>query len=516
MRLAPSSCEALNPSDVMIKEKTTLLASAIPLLAFLQKSLLHSKDYRLFCASLLLLPVSALPQSSPCPCPELLPPNNIGQVTISAPWHISGNFSAAANPAYFSMQVISGPPAIPLGAYDGWCVDALNTIDQGPATYSSLFWASCDPNLNQELGPGYPSSVYVSPDVWHQINYLLNHKNGAYFWNVQMAIWHLIGGPVPSEFFNPPFPPTDPVQVLALVAEAQDNAPAWQPQCGDKTAVVVQIPSSMRVVQLVILELPCTCPPCPCDPHDIKYNFNGTQIIFRNTSGGSYVWFISDGKVSGLPANQKALLHVSNQKIVIPATGSSPQYTVPVPDAFITFDPSASLATTTFDTVNNVWRMNFPSSGMAGNVFYGAVAFKVPLAGLPGGIKNVDWSGIFTTDTVGLSVTWQWHAANYSNFTSDYNSIAPKPTDDNSASIYKNSDHAGTPEGTDLISGKSWKSFVVGGASGGGGGNYTGSGSSTIQLTPCVCPNLAGVQNDSTSVVRLPSLPRGLPALQSQ
>jgi hypothetical protein len=474
----------------MIKDKTQFQASLslIPLLAFLEKRLLHAKYYPLFCASLLLLPLGALAQSAPCPCPELLPPNNSGQVVISAPWHITGDFSAAANPAYFSMRVLSGPSEVPPGTYLGWCVDALNSIDQGPVTYSSLFWASCDPNLNQELGFGYPPSVYVSPDVWHEVNYLLNHKNGAYFWNIQMAIWHLIGGPVPSEFFNPPFPPTDAAQVLTLLADAQANAPAWQPQCGDKTAVIVQIPSSTRVVQLVILELPCTCP-CPCNPHDIKYNFNGTQIIFQNTSGGSYVWFISDGKVNGLPAHKKALLHISDQTIVIPATGSSPKYTVSVPDAFITFDPNGTSATTTFDTVNDLWRMNFPSSGMAGNVFYGAVAFKVPLVGLPGGIKNVDWSGTFTTDTVGLSVAWQWSAANYSNFTSDYNSIAPKPTDDNSASIYKNSDHAGTPEGVDSISGKSWKSFVVGGASGGGGGNYTGSGSSTIQLTPCVCPN---------------------------
>jgi hypothetical protein len=86
-------------------------------------------------------------------------------------------------------------------------------------------------------------------------------------------------------------------------------------------------------------------------------------------------------------------------------------------------------------------------------------------------------------------VKWQWHAANYKNFTSDYNSIAPKPTDDTSASIYKNSDHAGTPEGTDAVSGQPWKKFVVGGGSGGGGANYTGSGSSTISFTPCgVCP----------------------------
>jgi hypothetical protein len=227
---------------------------------------------------------------------------------------------------------------------------------------------------------------------------------------------------------------------------------------------------------------------CPCAPKDIQYNFNGTQIIFQNTPGGSYVWFLSDGKVSGLPANTKTVLHISDQLITIPATGSSPQFVVPVPDSFITFDPAVNVATTTFDTVNDVWRMTFPLSGMAGNIFYGGVAFKVPAAGLPGGIKNVNWSGEFSTSTPGLSVAWQWHAANYSNFTSDYNSIAPKPTDDNHVSIYQNSDHAGTPEGTDPVSGKLWKQFVVGGASGGGGANYTGSGSSTIQFPPCVCP----------------------------
>jgi hypothetical protein len=159
-----------------------------------------------------------------------------------------------------------------------------------------------------------------------------------------------------------------------------------------------------------------------------------------------------------------------------------------VPDSLITFDPAVNVATTTYDTVNNLWRMTFPVSGMAGNIFFGGAAFKVPAAGLPGGIKNVTWSGKFATFTPGLTVAWQWHAANYSNFTSDYNSIAPKPTDDNHVSIYQNSDHAGTPEGTDFGSSQPWKKFVVGGASGGGGANYTGSGSSTIQFPPCVCP----------------------------
>ena len=47
-----------------------------------------------------------------------------------------------------------------------------------------------------------------------------------------------------------------------------------------------------------------------------------------------------------------------------------------------------NVATATFDTVDDVWRMTFPLSPMAGNIFYGGVAFKVPPSGLPGGIKN--------------------------------------------------------------------------------------------------------------------------------
>jgi hypothetical protein len=50
--------------------------------------------------------------------------------------------------------------------------------------------------------------------------------------------------------------------------------------------------------------------------------------------------------------------------------------------------------------------------------------------------------------------------------------------DDNQASIYKNSDHAGTPE--------NFKASVTGGATGGGGSNFTGSYSATgsCVLTP--------------------------------
>src|SRR5262249_22678755 len=51
-----------------------------------------------------------------------------------------------------------------------------------------------------------------------------------------------------------------------------------------------------------------------------------------------------------------------------------------------------------------------------------------------------------------------------------------KPVDDNNASAYQNSHHAGTPE--------NFRNFVTGGARGGGGSNFTGSYSATASVTP--------------------------------
>jgi hypothetical protein len=69
---------------------------------------------------------------------------------------------------------------------------------------------------------------------------------------------------------------------------------------------------------------------------------------------------------------------------------------------------------------------------------------------------------------------WQWGAAVYTSFSSDNNAVGVKPVDDNKASQYKNSDHAGTPE--------NFKARVTGGATGGGGANYTGSYSGTVSV----------------------------------
>jgi hypothetical protein len=185
----------------------------------------------------------------------------------------------------------------------------------------------------------------------------------------------------------------------------------------------------------------------------IRFNFNNTPI-----SAGNYIWFTSVLKPKNLGANPVTITF-TNQTITSVSFGP-----LSVPDATVIFDPNVATATTTF--TGGMWVTTVPSTGLAGNTFFSALAYLVP-ANLPGGIKNVTWSGTIGSDTPGVTVEWKWAAAVYTNFNSvDYNAIGVKPVDDKNASQYKNSDHAGTPE--------NFKPFVISGATGGGSNNYTG------------------------------------------
>lgn len=200
----------------------------------------------------------------------------------------------------------------------------------------------------------------------------------------------------------------------------------------------------------------------------ISANFNGTAI-----EQGDYIWFTGALKVSGLGSGPTTL-YVSHASITFAANGTT--YTIHVPSSAITFSSSTTLAATEFTQLHPLflgdgWKTDLQLSGLAGNDLMTAVEFKVPSTGLPGGIKNVMFTATFSSYTPGLTVNWQWAAAVYTSFDSDYNDLGVKPVDDNKASIYKNSDHAGTPE--------NYKSFVIGGAMGGGGSNFTGSLSGT-------------------------------------
>ena len=200
----------------------------------------------------------------------------------------------------------------------------------------------------------------------------------------------------------------------------------------------------------------------PCSPGgSISYQFNGTPI-----AQGNYIWFDSVLKASGVSPTQTETIHFTNQTITFKA--NNVPYSLSVPDATVTYCPSCTPATTTF---SGSWMTSVPSSGLSGNQFLSGLAFKVPSGGFPGGIKSVTWSGTFSSSLSGVKIQWQWGAAVYTSFDGSMVNLGVKPVDDNKNSVYKNSDHAGTPE--------NYKTFVIGGSTGGGGANYTGSLSST-------------------------------------
>jgi hypothetical protein len=200
----------------------------------------------------------------------------------------------------------------------------------------------------------------------------------------------------------------------------------------------------------------------------IAANFNGTPI-----AAGDFIWFNSAVKVQGLGSDPVTIGFAGS----IQFTVNGSLYLVSVPSAIVNFSPTVAVATTVF--CNGQWVTTVPLAGLSGNVFLDGVAFQAPAPdGFPGGIKQVTWQGMFFSLTPGLKVQWQWAAAVYhsANLAADYNALGVKPVDDNSASLYLNSDHAGTPE--------NFKSDVIGGARGGGGSNFTGSYSGTASSVP--------------------------------
>jgi hypothetical protein len=201
----------------------------------------------------------------------------------------------------------------------------------------------------------------------------------------------------------------------------------------------------------------------------IQSNFNGTPI-----AGGSYIWFTSVCKVNGVGATP-VTIQVINQTITFTVNGTP--YTLSVPNTTLTVSSTNKTAATSF---SGGWNTN-AGSNLSGNLFLGALAFQVPAGGFPGGINPVTWTGSFISSQPGVTVNWQWEAAVYnSSFGSlGYNGLNVKPTDDNQASVYKNSDDAGTPEGAKKLG-------PLGGARGGAGSNYTGSHSATGTVTPTV------------------------------
>jgi hypothetical protein len=206
----------------------------------------------------------------------------------------------------------------------------------------------------------------------------------------------------------------------------------------------------------------------------ITANFNGAAM-----PAGTTLWFNSSFKVSGL-GPQGATLHVNHASVTSSAFG------VAVPDAVISLSPTATTASTVFDANSNSWQTTLPvgsgagliggllSGLLGGNTFLDGAAVTLS-SGLAGGLRNVTFSMDITSDTPGVSVSWQWGCAAYQTFAADFNALGVKPVDASSGNAYHNLDRAGSPE--------AFRSAVISGATGSGGLNYTGNYSSTSRVT---------------------------------
>ena len=137
---------------------------------------------------------------------------------------------------------------------------------------------------------------------------------------------------------------------------------------------------------------------------------------------------------------------MTNQIVTFSDTlnGVTTNYNLSLPNADLTLTPGAPSATTSFDAANNKWVTNSPT-GLAGTVFLSGYSLSLP-SGLHGSNNPVTWSATFSADTAGLTLNWQWAAAAYTVFSTDYSSLGVKPCDSSTASSYANADHAGTPE----------------------------------------------------------------------
>ena len=238
----------------------------------------------------------ALKNSAACECGVSFPIGTTlnAYVTVYPNWTVpdanNPSYGLTDPPAWFAVDVLDRAAPISSGIYPAWCIDQENFL---PATqvripgtfYSGTLISTCDPiGLNylpfREGNPPVGPPPIVTTSTWHKINYILNHKSAYYWWNVEVAINRLVGGPAPNDPLNvlPPvptnFPPVNTNEVNAILADASANAASWTPHCGDSFGVIFLIPDpTLGVpVQLIMLEVSCKCPECDGQIGDFVWN----------------------------------------------------------------------------------------------------------------------------------------------------------------------------------------------------------------------------------------------------
>jgi hypothetical protein len=181
----------------------------------------------------------------------------------------------------------------------------------------------------------------------------------------------------------------------------------------------------------------------PAAAHD------GHPPHFKSKPEPVVLWFNSVLWASGLPPGEMVSLCVTNQ--VISWREGNHTESIQVPDAIVAFKPWETTTHTFFGLGH--WDTSAPPAQAANDTFMSGIALPLP-DGPPRNARDLTWSAQFTTNTPGVTVSWEWGVASYSKFGDDYNALGLAVSDIISgAGRHRTLDEAGTPV--------AFKDFVV-------------------------------------------------------
>jgi uncharacterized repeat protein (TIGR01451 family) len=197
-------------------------------------------------------------------------------------------------------------------------------------------------------------------------------------------------------------------------------------------------------------------------------------VTISNTSWNSFpipagtspvVWVHAHiGTPSGIPTNTVSTVRFTGVTININGT------VYPLPDGVITFNPAAPATPTThFNAALNQWETLVNPRYLSNEIFFTGAAIPVTPEIAAGG--KATFSYTVQSSAPNLSFPWQWSAAVYTYWPSDWNAA--------NILAYHATYHAGTPLNLTV------QRSLVQGPRGGGGSNFTGSWSATGNGT---CP----------------------------
>jgi uncharacterized repeat protein (TIGR01451 family) len=149
-------------------------------------------------------------------------------------------FSGALNlPAYFTAQFPGAPNGFDIKnnqTYLAWCAQENGDLNFPTPPPNPPFFVENTATYN--LFNTYPNSGLPSLDQspnWPQVNYILNHKNGASVVDIQEAIWFLLDGSYHSNATIGAF--NGSAGATALLNDAATNGTTFVPQPGQIVAI---------------------------------------------------------------------------------------------------------------------------------------------------------------------------------------------------------------------------------------------------------------------------------------